>query len=185
MGAAAEIAVEELRFRLRGELYEPGEPGYEESCTPLDAILERRPQLVARCSAPEDVVATLAFARQQELTVAVRGGEHSVAGPPLGAGEVVVDVRGIGDVEVDPGRGVARVGGGATWAEVDRATRAHGLACGDLLAAQLVTAEGRIVRAAADENPDLLWALRSGNANFGVVTSLELRLRPTIPGTGP
>jgi FAD/FMN-containing dehydrogenase len=185
VGAALEIAVEELRFRLRGELYEPGEPGFEESCTPFDAMIERRPRLVARCSAAEDVIATLAFAREQELAVAVRGGGHSVAAPALYAGEVVIDLRGMRDVEVDRDRGVARVGGGASLADLDRGTQAQGLACEDLLAAQLVTAEGRIVRAAADENPDLLWALRTGNANFGVVTSLELRLRPTIWLEGP
>ena len=178
MGAALEIAVEELRFRLRGELYEPGEPGFEEACTRLNAMVERRPRLVARCSAAEDVIASLAFARERGLAVAVRGGGHSVAGPPLCAGDVVIDLRGMRDVEVDRDRGVARVGGGASLADLERGTRAHGLACADLLAAQLVTAEGRIVRTAADENPDLLWALRTGNANFGVVTSLELGLTP-------
>lgn len=211
MGATTNISLEELRFRLRGDLYEPGDPGYEESCTLFNSMIERRPRVIARCSAPEDVVAALAFARRRGLPVAVRGGGHSVTGRSLCDGGVVVDVRGMRDVAVDPGRGVARVGGGATWGEVDRATqqfglattggrvsttgvagltmgggsgwleRKHGLACDNLLAAQLVTADGQIVRAAADENPELLWALRGGGGNFGVVTELELRLHPVGP----
>ena len=209
--SATAIPLEELRFRLRGDLHEPGEPGYEEACALFNSMIETRPRLVARCSAPEDVVAALAFARRQELAVAVRGGGHSVTGRSLCADGVVVDVRGMRDVEVDPERGIARVGGGATWADVDRAAgvfglattggrvsttgvagltmgggsgwleRKHGLACDNLLAAQLVTAEGEVVRAAADENPELLWALRGGGANFGVVTALELRLHPVGP----
>ena len=211
MGAAAEIQLEELRFRLRGELYEPGEAGFEEACTLFNSMVEHRPRLVARCSAPEDVVVALAFARRQGLPVAVRGGGHSVTGRCLCADGLAIDVRGMRDVEVDPERGVAQVGGGATWAEVDRATQAHGLAttggrvsttgvagltmgggsgwlerkhglaCDNLLAAQLVTAEGEIVRATADENPELLWALCGGGANFGVITALELRLHPVGP----
>ena len=211
MGAAVKPTVEELRFRLRGALYGPGQTEYEEACTLFNSMIERRPQLVARCTAPEDVVAALAFAREQKLPVAVRGGGHSVTGRSLCDDGIVIDVRGMRDVEVDPERGVARVGGGTTWAEVDRATqvhglattggrvsttgvagltmgggsgwleRKHGLACDNLLAAQLVTADGEIVRAAADENPELLWALRGGGGNFGVVTALELRLHPVGP----
>lgn len=174
-------------------------------------MVERRPRLVARCVAPEDVVAALAFAREHDLPVAVRAGGHSVTGRSLCDDGLVLDLRGMNDVEVDAERGVARVGGGAVWAEVDRATQAlglattggrvsttgvagltmgggsgwlerkHGLACDNLVAAQLVTADGRIVRAAADENPELLWALRGGGANFGVLISLELRLHPVGP----
>jgi FAD/FMN-containing dehydrogenase len=158
----AEIRLQELRFRLRGELYEPGDAGFEEACTPFDPTVEQRPRLVARCSAPEDVVAALAFARQQDLAVAVRGD-----------GDLVIDVRGMRDVDVDPERGVARVGAGATWAEVEAAT---GLTAEDLLAAQLVTLEGEIVRVEVAENPDLLVTLREGGGDFGVVTSMELRL---------
>lgn len=175
MSDSVEIRVQELRFRLCGELYEPEEAGYEEACTPFDSTAERRPRLVARCSAPEDVVAALAFARQQELAVAVRGAADSVAGSPRCDGGLVIDVRGMRDVEVDRERGVARVGAGATWAELETTT---GLTGEDLLAAQLVTPEGKIVRVEASQNPDLASALRSGGGDFGVVTSLELRLRP-------
>ena len=138
----------------------------------------------------------------------MRGGGHSVAGVSLVDDGLVLDVRGMYDVEVDPDRRVARVGGGATWAQVDRATqehglaavggrvsttgvagltmgggsgwleRKHGLACDNLLAAELVTADGELVRASADENPELLWALKGGGGNFGVVTAMEFRLHP-------
>jgi FAD/FMN-containing dehydrogenase len=204
-------AVDELRLRLTGGVYEPGDVEYEDTCSLFNAIVERRPRLVARCAAPDDVVAALAFAREQQLDVSVRAGGHSVTGLSLCDDGLVLDVRGMSDVEVDPERRIARVGGGATWAVVDRATQAHGLAttggrvsttgvagltlgggsgwlerkhglaCDNLVAAELVTADGRLVRASAVENPDLLWALRGGGGNFGVVTALELRLHPVGP----
>jgi FAD/FMN-containing dehydrogenase len=205
------LPIEELRFRLRGELYEPETAEYEDTCTLFNAMVQRRPRLVARCTAAEDVVAALAFAREHGLEVAVRAGGHSVTGRSLCDDGLVLDLRGMRDVEVDPARRVARVGGGATWADVDRAAqehglattggrvsttgvagltmgggsgwleRKHGLACDNLLAVRLVTAEGEIVRAAVDENPELLWALCGGGGNFGVVISLELRLHPLGP----
>jgi FAD/FMN-containing dehydrogenase len=206
-----DTALGELRFRLAGGLYEAGDREYEDACTLFNAMIEKRPLLVARCSAPDDVVAALAFARDHRLDVAVRGGGHSVTGLSLVDGGLVLDVRGMDDIEVDAERRVARVGGGATWGAVDRATQAyglattggrvsstgvagltlgggsgwlerkHGLACDNLVAAELVTAEGRLVRASETENSDLLWALRGGGGNFGVVTALELRLHPVGP----
>ncbi len=203
--------VDELRFRLRGGLHEPGDPAYAEACTLYNAMIERRPRFVARCAAPDDVVAVLAFARGEGLPVAVRGGGHSVAGWSLCDDGVVLDVRGMADVTVDRERRIARVGGGATWAQVDRATqvhglattggrvsttgvagltmgggsgwleRKHGLACDNLVAVELVTADGRMVRASEDENPELLWAMRGGGGNFGVVCALELALHPVGP----
>ncbi|NLT07777.1 MAG: FAD-binding oxidoreductase [Solirubrobacterales bacterium] len=197
-----------MRLRLGGDLHEPGSPGYEDARTLNNAMIERRPALVARCSAPDDVVAALAFARERGLAVTVRAGGHSVTGASVRDGALTIDVRGMTDVEVDPQRRVARVGGGATWAAVDRAAQAHGLAttggrvsttgvvgltcgggsgwlerlhglaCDNLVAVELVTADGRLVRADADENPDLLWAHRGGGANFGVVTAVELALHP-------
>ncbi len=202
---------DELRFRLAGGLYEPGDPEYDDACELFNSMIEKRPLLVARCAAPDDVVAALSFAREHGLQVTVRAGGHSVTGRSLCDGGVVLDVRGMSDVVVDPQRRIARVGGGATWGAVDRATqvhglattggrvsttgvagltlgggsgwleRKHGLACDNLLAAELVTADGRLVRATADENPDLLWALRGGGGNFGVVTSCEFRLHPVGP----
>jgi FAD/FMN-containing dehydrogenase len=208
---ATRAAIDELRLRLAGDLHEPGSAGYDDACTLFNAMVQRRPALVARCSAPDDVVAALAFARDRDMRVTVRAGGHSVTGASLCDGGLVLDVRGMADVEVDAERRIARVGGGATWAAVDRATQAHGLAttggrvsstgvvgltagggsgwlerkhglaCDSLVAVELVTADGRLVRAAADENPELLWAHRGGGANFGVVTALELALHPVGP----
>jgi FAD/FMN-containing dehydrogenase len=196
----------ELRSRLRGGLYEPGEPAFADTCTLFNAMIERRPRLVARCSNVDDVVASIAFARKQGLELAVRAGGHSVTGRSLCDDGLVIDLRDLHDVEVDRERRVARVGGGATWADIDRACqrhglattggrvsttgvagltlgggsgwleRKHGLACDNLVAAELVTADGARVRASADENAELLWALRGGGGNFGIVTALEFRL---------
>jgi FAD/FMN-containing dehydrogenase len=208
MISRTDTALDELRFRLAGTVYEPGDPEYAEACTVFNSMIELRPALVARCAAPDDVIAALAFARRQDLAIAVRAGGHSVAGLSLVDDGLVIDVRGMSDIAVDPQRRVARVGPGVTWAELDRATqpyglattggrvsttgvagltlgggsgwleRKHGLACDNLLAVELVTADGELVRASHDENPDLFWAHRGGGGNFGVVTSFELRLHP-------
>jgi FAD/FMN-containing dehydrogenase len=204
-------SVDELRFRLQGGLHEPGDAYYEDSVTLFNTMIDRRPRYVAEAIAVEDVVAALAFARENDLPIAVRAGGHSVAGLSLVDDGLVIDLRGMRDIEVDPQRRIARIGGGATWAAVDRATQAHGLAAtggrvsttgvggltlgggsgwlerkhglaaDNLVAAELVTADGRIVRASVDENPELLWALRGGGGSFGVVTTLELTLHPLGP----
>jgi FAD/FMN-containing dehydrogenase len=191
-------------------LHEPGSPAYEDACTLFNAMIETRPRYVARVGSPAEVAAALAFAQDHGLEVSVRAGGHAVAGKALCEG-VVIDVRGIDHVEVDPHERTVRVGGGAIWAQVDEATQCHGLAttggrvsttgvagltlgggsgwlerrdglaCDNLLAAELVTAEGVLVRATPTENPDLLWALRGGGGNFGVVTELELALHPVGP----
>jgi FAD/FMN-containing dehydrogenase len=204
-------SVDELRFRLHGGLHEPGDPSYDDTCTLFNTMIERRPRYVAACVTVDDVVAALAFARSHALPIAVRAGGHSVAGLSLCDGGLVLDLRGMADIEVDPERRVARIGGGAIWADVDRATQAHGLAttggrvsttgvagltlgggsgwlerkhglaCDNLMAADVVTVDGTVLRASADENPDLLWALRGGGGSFGVVTALEMRLHPLAP----
>jgi FAD/FMN-containing dehydrogenase len=204
-------SADELRFRLLGGLHEPGDAYYEDSRTLFNTMINRRPRYVAECLAVDDVVAALAFARDHELPVAVRAGGHSVAGLSLCDDGLVLDVRGMAEIHVDPDRRVARVGGGARWADLDRATQAHGLAttggrvsttgvagltlgggsgwlerkhglaCDNLLAAELVCWDGRIVRASSEENPELLWALRGGGGSFGVVTALELALYPLGP----
>lgn len=203
--------VDELRFRLQGGVHEPGSAFYEDSRTLFNTMIDRRPRLVVECLAVDDVVAAMAFARDRRLPVAVRAGGHSVAGLSLCDDGVVLDLRGMAQIEVDVERRIARVGGGAIWADVDRQTqvhalaatggrvsttgvagltlgggsgwleRKHGLACDNLLAADLVTGDGQVVRASEHENPDLLWALRGGGGSFGVVTSLELRLHPLGP----
>jgi len=203
--------LEELRFRLQGGVHEPGDAYYEDTTTLFNTMIERRPLLVAECVAVDDVVAALAFAQHHALPVAVRAGGHSVAGLSLCDDGLVLDLRGMADIEVDTDGGSVRVGGGAIWTDVDHATQAHGLAttggrvsttgvagltlgggsgwlerkhglaCDNLVAAELVTWDGRIVRASEVENPELLWALRGGGGNFGVVTSLELALHPLGP----
>jgi FAD/FMN-containing dehydrogenase len=208
MISLTDIDLDELRLRLHGGVDTPGDPEYAEACTLFNSMIDRRPALVARCAAPDDVAAALAFARRHELPVAVRAGGHSVAGLSLVDDGVVIDVRGMADITVDPERRVARVGAGATWAALDRATQArglattggrvsttgvagltlgggsgwlerkHGLACDNLIAVELVTADGGLVRASADENPDLFWALRGGGGNFGIATAFEFRLHP-------
>jgi FAD/FMN-containing dehydrogenase len=206
-----ETSVEELRFRLHGGVHEPGDPAYEETRTLFNTMIDRRPRVVVEPLAADDVIATLAFARDNGLPLAVRAGGHSVAGRSLVDGGVVLDMRGMADVHVDPARRLARIGGGAIWADVDRATQAHGLAttggrvsttgvagltlgggsgwlerkhglaADNLVAAELVTRDGRLVRAAADENPELLWGLRGGGGSFGVVTTLDMQLHPLGP----
>src|SRR5215218_8889610 len=173
-------------------LHEPGSPAYEDACVLFNSMITTRPRYVARCSSPDDVAAALAFAAERGLEVSVRAGGHAVSGRALCEG-VVLDLRGIDFVEIDRatqehglattgGRvsstGVAglTLGGGSGWLE-----RKHGLACDNLLAAELVTADGERVRASATENPELLWALRGGGGNFGVVTALELTLHPVGP----
>jgi FAD/FMN-containing dehydrogenase len=201
-------AFDELRVRLGGAVYEPGTPEYADACTLFNSMIDRRPAVVARCAAPDEVIAALAFAREQGLELAVRAGGHSVAGLSLIDDGLVIDVRGMKQIDVDAERRVARVGAGVTWAELDRATHAHGLAttggrvsstgvagltlgggsgwlerkhglaCDNLLAVELVTANGELVRASEDQHPDLFWALRGGGGNFGVATAFEIRLHP-------
>ena len=192
-------------------LYEPGTPEYADTTTLNNAMIERRPALVARCASPTDVADAIAYARGEGLPLAVRAGGHSVAGLSLVDDGLVIDVRDMASIDVDRDRRIARVGSGATWSQFDRATqpydlattggrvsttgvagltlgggsgwleRKHGLACDNLLAVELVTADGEHVRASADEHPELFWALRGGGGNFGVVTAFEFRLHPLEP----
>ena len=189
-------------------LYEHGDPEYADTTTLNNSMIERRPAVVARCASPADVADAIAYARGEGLPLAVRAGGHSVAGLSLVDDGLVIDVRDMCAVDVDPGRRIARVGAGATWSQFDRATqphglattggrvsttgvagltlgggsgwleRKHGLACDNLLAVELVTADGEHVRASAAKHPDLFWALRGGGGNFGVVTAFEFALHP-------
>jgi FAD/FMN-containing dehydrogenase len=188
--------------------HHPGDPAYEDACTLFNAMVDTRPELVARCATAADVIEAWAYARTNVLPVAVRAGGHSVTGRSLVEDGLVLDVRPMNRVTVDPVRRTVRAEGGATWADVDRATQAHrlattggrvsstgvvgltlgggsgwlerrdGLACDNLQAIELVTADGRCVRADAHEHSELLWAMRGGGANFGVVTAVELALHP-------
>ncbi len=191
---------------FEGELIGTADSGYEEARAVYNAMIDRRPALVARCAGPDDVAKVVDFARENDVLLAVRGGGHNGAGLGTCDGGVVIDLAGLKRIEVDPGARTVRVGGGCTWGEVDAATNEHGLAtpsgiisttgvggltlgggmghlsrkCGltidNLLEAEVVLASGERVRAAADENPDLFWAIRGGGGNFGVVTSFLFRL---------
>jgi FAD/FMN-containing dehydrogenase len=202
---AAAAARTELRG-FEGRLIGPEDPDYDEARTVYNAMIDRRPALVAQCASLGDVSRTIAFARDRDLPLAIRGGGHNGAGLGTVDDGVVLDLSRFKDIEVDPEARTARVGGGATLGEVDRATgehglavpsgiisttgvggitlgggigyltRAFGLAIDSLIEAELVLASGERVRANADEHPDLFWAIRGGGGNFGVVTSFKFRL---------
>jgi FAD/FMN-containing dehydrogenase len=204
--SAAEAARRELGTEFAGELIGPEDAGYEEARKVYNAMIDRRPALVARAAGPDDVAKLVAFARQRELLLAVRGGGHNGAGLGTCDDGVVIDLSLLREVQVDPDARTVRVGAGCTWGEVDRATNEHGLATpsgiisttgvggltlgggighltrkfgltiDNLLEAEMVLASGERVRVSGDEHPDLYWAIRGGGGNFGVVTSFLFRL---------
>jgi len=210
-GEVATEAVEQLRSGLRGSLLSPGSPGYDEARTIWNAMIDRRPALIARCTSPADVALTVRFAREHDLLLAVRGGGHNIAGNAVCEAGLLIDLSEMKGVQVDPNARTARVGGGATLADFDREAQAFGLATplgvnsttgvagltlgggfgwlsrklgltiDNLLSAEVVTASGEVVRASNQDNPDLFWAIRGGGGNFGVVTSFEFRLHPIGP----
>jgi FAD/FMN-containing dehydrogenase len=203
--------VDQLALRLPGRLHLPASPEFEEACTIWNAMIERRPGLVIRCSSAADVSHAIRFAREHDLVLAVRGGGHNIAGNALCDGGVMLDLSPMKAIEVNPSARTARVGGGATLAEFDREAQAFGLATplginsttgvagltlgggfgwlsrrfgltiDNLLSAEVVLASGEVARASATESPDLFWALRGGGGNFGVVTSFEFQLHPVGP----
>ncbi|MDQ0379360.1 FAD-binding oxidoreductase [Amycolatopsis thermophila] len=199
-------AVERLRSDFDGRIVTELDDDYEDVRGVFNSMLTARPRVVAQCATVADVKAALRYATENGLPVAVRGGGHSVAGACLVDGGLVVDLRRLNAVVVDPETQTAKVGGGAVWSEFDRACQPHGLAttggrvsttgvagltlgggsgwierkfglaCDNLLAVDLVTADGREVTASEQENPDLFWALHGGGGNFGVATELTFRL---------
>jgi FAD/FMN-containing dehydrogenase len=194
--------------RFGGDLIRPDSPNYDAARSVWNGMIDRRPACIAQCKTVEDVQHAIRFARDENLPIAIRGGGHNAAGLAVVDDGMVIDLSAMRDVVVDPARRTARVGGGATWGEFDAATTAHGLAttggavsstgvagltlggglgwlmrsyglaCDNLIGAEVVTADGQLVRTSANENPDLLWALRGGGGNFGVVTTFEFQLHP-------
>ncbi len=193
------------------ELIRPDDVGYEEARIVFNAMIDRRPAAIAQCATPADVGNALALAARDGLDVAVRAGGHSVAGACLNDDGLVIDVRPMKSIQVDPEARQVRVGAGVTWGEFDRATQEHGLAttggrvsttgvagltlgggsgwaerawglaCDNLVSVDLVTAGGRAVTASETENPELFWALHGGGGNFGVVTSFVFELHELGP----
>jgi FAD/FMN-containing dehydrogenase len=200
-----------LREVLRGQVLVTSDPEYDEVRRVWNGTVDRRPALIVRCADVEDVRQAVAFAVSHDLPIAVRGGGHSVAGFSTCDDGVLIDLGLMRTVIVDADARVARAQPGVTGSEFDRAThehglattlgvvsttgiagltlgggigwlmRKHGLACDNLLSVELVTADGRLVTASADENPDLFWALKGGGGNFGIVTSFEYQLHPAGP----
>jgi FAD/FMN-containing dehydrogenase len=198
----------ELSKSLSGPLLTSADAGYDDARTVWNRMIDRRPALIVRCAGVDDVVAALRFARERDLLISVKGGGHNVTGYAVCAGGLMLDMSGMNAARVDADGRVVVVGAGATWKDVDTATqchglatiggivsstgvagltlggghgwlmRKHGLACDNLVAAEIVTADGVWLRASADEHPELFWGLRGGGGNFGIVTSFEFRLHP-------
>jgi FAD/FMN-containing dehydrogenase len=204
-------ALAALHADFRGEILEAGADGYNTVRRVWNGMIDGKPGLIARCTGVADVMAAVSFAREHGLLVAVRGGGHSVAGYSTCEDGFVIDLSLIRSARVDPRARTIRVGGGATWGDVDREThifatatpggvvsttgvagltlgggygwlrRRFGLSCDNLLSADVVTVDGELVTASQTENTDLWWGLRGGGGNFGVVTSFEFQLHPLGP----
>ena len=207
-------SVQQLRTKVSGVVALPGEPGYAEAVAIWNGVIERRPSVVVRCTSAKDVCAALQYARAQGLEVSVRGGGHGFSGNALTDGGLMIDLTLMKAVVVDPATKRAVAEGGVTWGEMDAATQEHGLAvvggmithtgvggltlgggigwlttvagltCDNLVGAELVTADGLVRHVSEAETPDLLWALKGGGGNFGVVTKFEynlLEVGPQLP----
>jgi len=206
-----ETTVKQFKADLRGEMLLAGDEGYDAARTIWNAMIDKRPVLIARCTGVADVIAAVNFARANDLLVSLRAGGHGVAGNAVCDGGLMIDLSCMKGIRVDPVRRTARAEGGVTWGELDRETQAFGLAttggivsttgiagltlgggigylnrkfgltCDNLMSADVVTTDGQLLTASANENDDLFWALRGGGGNFGVVTSFKYRLHPVGP----
>jgi hypothetical protein len=200
-----------LRHSIRGDLVLSDDAGYDLARKVWNGMVDKRPAAVIYCAGSDDVITAVSFARAENLLVAVRSGGHNVAGASVCDGGLVIDLSRMKRIDVDPVRRVARAEAGLNLGEFDAATQAHGLAttmgvnadtgiagltlgggfgklgrkhglsCDNLLAADIVTADGRLLRASATENADLFWGIRGGGGNFGIVTAFEYRLHPVGP----
>ncbi len=206
-----EAAVAELKAQIRGALLRPGDAGYDAARSIWNGMIDKRPALIARCTGPDDVITCVNFARAHRLILAVRGGGHNVAGNALCDGGLVIDLLLMRSVQVDLRAHIAHVQPGVTLGELDHETqvfglatplgmisqtgvagltlgggfgwlsRKYGLACDNLLSADVVTADGQFVTASKQEHADLFWGVRGGGGNFGVVTSFAFQLHPVGP----
>jgi FAD/FMN-containing dehydrogenase len=213
MGAATleAGALEQLRAEFRGEIVEPADPAYDELRAVFNGMFDRKPAVILRPHGAADVIRGIGLARTSGLPLAIRGGGHSVAGFSSVDNGVVLDLRAMKGIRVDPARQTVRAQAGLSWGELDRETQAFGLAvtggrvtttgivgftlgtgsgwlerklgfaCDNVVRADVVTAEGEIVTASEDENEELLWGLKGGGGNFGVVTEMEFKLAPLSP----
>jgi FAD/FMN-containing dehydrogenase len=203
--------VEAFKTSLRGELLRPGDTDYDEARKVWNGMIDKRPGLIARCTGVADVISAVDFARTHQLLVSVRGGGHNIPGNAVCNGGLMIDLACMRSVRVDPVRRTARAEGGVTWGEFDHETQAFGLAttggsvsdtgiagltlggglgwlagkcgltCDNLLSADVVTADGKLLVASASEHTDLFWGVRGGGGNFGIVTSFEYQLHPVGP----
>jgi FAD/FMN-containing dehydrogenase len=206
-----EATLGELAQALRGDLIRPGDPAYDEARSIWNGAHDRNPALIVRCRGVADVLKAVEFARSEGLPIAVRGGGHSVAGFSTVDDGLVLDLSAMNAVHVDPDRRTVTAQAGCLWSDVDAEAQAFGLAvtgglvsttgiagftlgggigwlvrrcgltCDNLVGADIVTADGQFLHVSEDEHPDLLWALRGGGGNFGVVTSFELRMHEVGP----
>jgi FAD/FMN-containing dehydrogenase len=206
-----EASLQELEESLRGELVRPADSDYDEARAVWNGAIDKHPAAIVRCAGVADVRHAVEFARSQDLLVSVRGGKHSLPGFSTNDGGIVIDLSGMKGMRVDPAARTAQAESGLTWSEFDHETQAFGLAttgglisttgiagftlgggigwlmrscgltCDNLISADLVTAEGELVHASAEENQELFWGLRGGGGNFGVVTTFEYRLHPVGP----
>jgi FAD/FMN-containing dehydrogenase len=203
--------IAELRDGFDGDVIGQGDRAYDEARKVFNGMIDKQPAVIARCASTGDVVAAVNFAREQDLVAAVRSGGHSVAGMSICDDGILIDLSGLKQIDVDPDARTARVGGGVLTGEFDAATQEHGLhtpmgrvtttgvggfttgggygwtsskfglACDNLISAEVVTADGEVLTASADENADLFWAIKGGACNFGVVTNFEFKLYPLGP----
>ena len=210
----SQAATAAFRTSLRGVSFVPGEPGYDAARVVFNRIVDRRPAIIARCAGAADVIACVGFAREQDLPVSVRGGGHSIAGKAICDDGLMIDLSAMKGIRVDPATRTVRAEPGLTIGEFDRETQAfglattmgvisttgiagltlgggmgwligkHGLACDNVIAMDVVTADGRLLKASEQENPDLFWGMRGGGGNFGIVTSFEYRLHQLGPVFG-
>ena len=208
---AVQLDADRLRNKIKGAVIAPDDPGYNDARRVWNAMIDKRPAVIVRCAETTDVAPAIAFARQHDLEISIRGGGHHIGGHSVCEGGLVIDFSGMKNVRVDANARRAYVQPGATLSDFDQAVQAHGLATpvginsttgiagltlgggfgwltreygmtiDNLVAADLVGADGKMLHASEKENPDLFWAIRGGGGNFGVVTQFEFKLHPVGP----